>query len=307
LIALTGAGPPNESKIGTASTQKTKQIPSPPTPAALSENFTPYPDRESNDCYQSDDHERSDLCAQWRAALAAEKAAQAAKLSNWISSAGALLSFVSILFVVAALRQARDANRISAKEFALSRIEAKASAKHAERALEIAASALANDREIGQAQVRAYVTIFDPDLSFNGQRPAFRFRLINSGNSPAFGILVTCNFGDSLGGVPIIDRSLKSPGIRVGTLKQGDTTRIHQIDIPKDVRQPSGPQPRENLFMKIEVSISYRDVFKAKQILRTDYISVLVGTIENSRPGIVEDGEFTSLESTPPEKQSEQN
>ncbi len=134
LIALTGAGPPNKSEVRAAPTQNTEQVPTSPTPSPLAEDFTPYSDRKSDDCYQSNNHDRSDLCAQWRAALAAEEAANATKLGNWITGVGALLSFVSILFVVAALRQAREANRISAREFARSRIEARSASKNAERA-----------------------------------------------------------------------------------------------------------------------------------------------------------------------------
>lgn len=71
------------------------------------------PDFRSDSCYQEPEHDASDLCAQWRAAIAAEQAAERALWSNIISGAAALLSFVGTLAVILALKAARDANRIA--------------------------------------------------------------------------------------------------------------------------------------------------------------------------------------------------
>jgi hypothetical protein len=79
-----------------------------PTPKAT---FTPFPGYSSDPCYKAGDHDVADLCAQWRAAIAAERAVEATATSNWISGAGAVLSFISIILVCVALGQTREANR----------------------------------------------------------------------------------------------------------------------------------------------------------------------------------------------------
>jgi hypothetical protein len=82
-------------------------------PSTFAKPYKPYADKYADSCYNAEDHDTADLCAQWRAALAAEKAADAAALGNIISGSGAFLSFVSIILVLIALGQSRKANRIA--------------------------------------------------------------------------------------------------------------------------------------------------------------------------------------------------
>lgn len=89
-------------------TQKTPQ--QVPTPKAEVKR----PDYNLASCYQSPDQQNADLCAQWRSAVAAEKAAKLAVWSNWITGFGAILSFASVLLVLRALKFARGANEIAA-------------------------------------------------------------------------------------------------------------------------------------------------------------------------------------------------
>ena len=106
-LALSGATPPKKETV----TQQATSQPS-PTTAPLAD-YTPYPNRYADSCYGDKGHDTADLCAQWRAAVAADKNADTAYWSNWIAGAGAMLSFVSIILVVIALGQTRKANRIS--------------------------------------------------------------------------------------------------------------------------------------------------------------------------------------------------
>lgn len=111
-LVLSGAHPPQR----TAPSAKTEpqQAPSPsPSPSPTANPYLPYPDKYAERCYDASDHDAADLCAQWRAAIAAEKAAEATTFANLISGAGALLSFISVVLVVITLRQTRNANRYS--------------------------------------------------------------------------------------------------------------------------------------------------------------------------------------------------
>lgn len=82
--------------------------------------FAPYPDLDKGSCYQARNHDTADLCAQWRAAFAAEQAARAATQSVWLNIVGMALSGIglgALLMTIAqgrtALKRARKANRIS--------------------------------------------------------------------------------------------------------------------------------------------------------------------------------------------------
>ena len=113
-LALTGAAPPNEKPIGQTAAQQVKPS-APPTP-----DYSPYPDKQAKGCYNAKNHDAADLCAQWRAAIAAEKSASIGFWGNWISAIGGLLSFASVVLVVFALKQterslgeAKEANTIA--------------------------------------------------------------------------------------------------------------------------------------------------------------------------------------------------
>lgn len=115
-LALAGAAPPGEPSKAQNSGKNNGAPPS----AGL--NYAPYPDIKSGDCYQSKDHDSADLCAQWRAALAAEEAAKLGWWGNLIGILAAAVSTASVVLVVIALRQtekslraAREANEIAAK------------------------------------------------------------------------------------------------------------------------------------------------------------------------------------------------
>jgi hypothetical protein len=87
---------------------------------ASPEHYAAYPVEDANDCYAAPNHDSADLCAQWRAAFAAEKAAQAA----WWSVVWGVASFVlstiglgALLLTIKqgriGLKRARKANEIS--------------------------------------------------------------------------------------------------------------------------------------------------------------------------------------------------
>lgn len=115
-LALTGANradrPPE--KAGPASNAQSEKPPANPLPVRIiGDDYAPYPNYKDERCYKEANHDRADLCAQWRAARAAEDAADATRFANFIAVGGALLSFISVVLVVIALSQTRKANRIA--------------------------------------------------------------------------------------------------------------------------------------------------------------------------------------------------
>lgn len=127
-LILAGAQQPSEHAKADNSAQQEQASPkqaASPTPPP-EPPYRPYPKYNPDPCYRADNHDAADLCAQWRAAIAAEKAAhEARRATNWgIAAAG--LSFatlvgliVTILQTQGALGEARKANLITQRTNAL--------------------------------------------------------------------------------------------------------------------------------------------------------------------------------------------
>jgi len=100
-LILAGASPPTDQNRQTQTGNQ--QAPSKPEPLAL--KYAPYSGYDPDPCYKHPDHESADLCAQWRAAIAAEKTTGLTIWANWIAGGSAIFSFISIVLVWLALRQ----------------------------------------------------------------------------------------------------------------------------------------------------------------------------------------------------------
>jgi len=135
-LILANAGPdkgaPNTHPQPTAGSSIQPPSPS-PTPT---EPYYPYPAVNGAECYKAKNHDTADLCAQWRAAIAAERAAKATEWAAGIAAGGMLLSGISIVLIFIAILQTRKANRIAKREYGKARNEARVSARSAEKALE---------------------------------------------------------------------------------------------------------------------------------------------------------------------------
>lgn len=87
-------------------------------------DWAAYPVENAAACYQAKTHDQADLCAQWRAAFAAEYAADAAHTNNLISIFGVALSSIGLVALVFTIQQGRlaleraaEANKIARDEF----------------------------------------------------------------------------------------------------------------------------------------------------------------------------------------------
>ena len=132
--------------------------PSPPT-------YGPYPNLNDKACYQAQNHDAADLCAQWRAAIAAEKAASATETATKWSEAATVLSALALAALIWTLLQTEK------------------TLGEARRSNEIS-------EETARRQLRAYVMAksFRIDGLVPGGRPTIVYEIINVGQTPAYDV-----------------------------------------------------------------------------------------------------------------------
>lgn len=130
-------------------------------------------------CYRETDHDRADLCAQWRAALAAEAAAASSARANTIAIVSSIISALGIMGLLATLWLTRAANTLS------------------RRAAEAAERTAQDSRQIGEAQARCYLSIeaVRAYISETDGRPRLLVSIRNSGASPALEMTWTVSLG----------------------------------------------------------------------------------------------------------------
>lgn len=148
-------------------------------------------------CRNQQSREASDLCAQWRAADAAQRAAQWAWWQLILSAFGVVGLGVTLWFNLEAWKQAKDAQADTEK--ALSHAERSAAAMgrvadamaiNAEqivRSVEISGEVARQQRLLGRMQMRAYLTVLIGDGVYQDDRMNFAAhpQILNSGHTPA--------------------------------------------------------------------------------------------------------------------------
>ena len=156
-LVLAGAAPPPKETKG----EQASRTPHPTV--TVTPDYTPYPRIEADECYKAKDHDTADLCAQWRAASAAEKAADLAWWNNLLGGIGGVLSLASLMLVILALRQT-------------------------ERSLVEARHANTIARDSYQRQLRAYIGLkkFRVAGLYANQVPEFSIEIQNFGQTPAY-------------------------------------------------------------------------------------------------------------------------
>jgi hypothetical protein len=225
-IALAGASPPNYPDQANQTEGNQTGAETPP--------YKPYADRKSERCYESGNHESADLCAQWSAADAAKETAGLSYWGNWIAGFGAVLSFFSILLVLWALKQGRDANEIA--------------------------------KDTAKRELRAYVTTEDHDIVgfWRGGPTTLRMKIYNRGQTPAYDLKVWSIVGGTLEGPDDFKvKQIKNPDFRQSKTMLGPGQWIlhtNSCQSPLDGNAYLGVV-HGKLKLVFAGVLSYRDVF----------------------------------------------
>jgi hypothetical protein len=211
--------------------------------------FAAYPLVESNRCYSAKNHDSADLCAQWRAAIAAEKAADSAKWSNRLSLIGAVLTLFGLAIVLRGLEHSQQANLLT--------------------------------REANINDNRAWI---EPLVVINDQQPLIwwnqsfqvplRISLRNHGSTPAISASVSYRivFSDeeAIAFANSIKNGHKPIGIYSDVVFPGEITEAHNMGISSLKGSPLGPYlPDENARPIIVLFAKYRTVFDPTTEYRT--------------------------------------
>lgn len=174
-LTLCGAQPPakqaeRDNKSTEAAPAAMAAVPTPMPAARADTKFVAYRGYDPDPCYRAEDKDAADLCAQWRSAIAGEKAAHEARRATTWSIVATLLNALGLLAVGTALYLTVMSNRIA--------------------------------RDTARRQLRAYLYI-EPGGVNESQEGFHRipFNIINSGPTPAHDLET---FGDILivGGTP---------------------------------------------------------------------------------------------------------
>jgi hypothetical protein len=179
------ATPPGKEDPGNRSAGSTPTAATAPAPSSAVEQLaSAKPARkDSPRCRKGNDDRTSELCAQWKAADAADESAFWARWSVLLALAGTLGLFMTIWYTRKAVRLAMDASRDTEAALAI-----------AERNANAAAAQVEVTKDTATKQLRAYVGVNAANYTFNlnpdgtagfgaglevanfGQTPAYRFR-----------------------------------------------------------------------------------------------------------------------------------
>jgi hypothetical protein len=118
-------------------------------------------------CIKPHGHDESDLCAQWRAAKAAERAALWGLVQMVLSAFGVVGLAVTLWYNRNALKLAGEANAVSQRN--------------------------------GEAQVRCYLSVVEGRVKLSGNVPLFQVKVKNAGQSPAKAVVASYGFSPDIG------------------------------------------------------------------------------------------------------------
>jgi hypothetical protein len=141
-------------------------------PFSLSDAFA-QPDRATEPCGKGEEKRFSDLCAQWKAADAAQEGADWTRRAFWLGFAGLVVASLTLLAASAAAWFAKRA------------------AEQAKLGVDAARDGVDETRRIGEAQTRAYLSCTGASYKLSGHLCAVTLRVKNFGQSPAKHALVS--------------------------------------------------------------------------------------------------------------------
>lgn len=207
------------------------------------------PVMERTPCNEPQSEGESDLCAQWRAAKAAEKSAVWTVYGFWATLAGMALLAWQIMLTREAVKDTGDATLAM------------------QRSNEIAEQALQINRDIGSIQTRAYLSIDRLamlDLEDGGN---IQLTIKNTGNSPALNAQIAyCVYGlgrpfrNNPDRPEIVWPQGKNPRTSIGSGSEINFS-ITTINTEIDFRVIKGPFNANEFAYFVWVCMEYEDVF----------------------------------------------
>jgi len=232
-----------------------------PQPAPSPEPpFVAHRDPLDARCYRETDHDRADLCAQWRAALAAESAAWNSHQANIIAMVSTAVGLFGIIGLLITLRLTRTANALS------------------RRAAEAAEKTMLDSRQIGEAQSRCYLSIeaVRAYISEADGRPRLLVSIRNSGASPA----LETTWMASMGYTPTGSEGTRRDEPRSADLIRAAIAPGRVFDVPAvELNFPIEPAERahvlrdgEWLQLSARLSVTANDVF-GKSVVTEDFFT----------------------------------
>lgn len=198
-LALCGAKPQEQASPNATPSRQQSSV-SHPSPTATTEPYRPYPSVKDPGCYRDKNHDSADLCAQWRAALAAEEATQDGYIANIVAGIGAILSFASVIIVVIALGQTRRANKLA--------------------------------EDTAKRQLRAYIAVEPLGVEEFAENGFYRvpINIINNGQTPAYNLELFGDFliveGDPREFDPVADGRLMEEGATTDSALGPNSNRV---------------------------------------------------------------------------------
>ena len=279
-LILCGAKPPQEQPQSQTSAQPAEQ--------ATAEPYAPYAGYDPDPCYQAKDHDAADLCAQWRASIAAEKAAnEAGRATDWAIVA-TFLSAIGLGAIVVSLRQTNRSLRIAQRDRATATRRAVASGDETKAAMEIARKnaaateqSVAETRRIGEAQVRCYPTTISAEIGHASLNfVAIKIVVKNTGLSPAKNVTFSAYLTQLVSSDTLIT-STKNPNcveveIDIPAGEQDNLTGSilfePRYDIPKPADSPY------HVLITLVINITCKDVF-GLDVHQTDKFSAFLHAI----------------------------
>lgn len=225
-------------------------LPSSPSTSTAS-NFAAYPGYNPDPCYNAKDKDAADLCAQWRSAIAGEKAAHEARRATTWSIVATLLNALGLVAVGAALYLTIQSNRIA--------------------------------RDTARRQLRAYVSVKVMGLEVTADSQGnlglvFRTVARNGGETPAY----DCNHYGTISAIPRNEAALRlsapmpidDPSSAGGSVIHAgeEFTSVMRNNAVLDSLAITALKAGEANLFAFGVT-SYTDTFGCKQ--RTDYCYML--------------------------------
>jgi hypothetical protein len=227
-FGLAGAQQPEKQQQGGASAKAAEHA----LPASPEATYKPYPNRYAGTCYGAKQHDAADLCAQWRAAVATEKAAHEARRATTWAIAATFLSLATVVGLIVtiwqtfgALGEARRGNLIAQRANARATRQAIHAAADTKEALKIArrnataANALAKGSErAAKVQLRPYLAVYSLDIEEPEMKPEGRWctvnlKLTNNGQTPAivtrFFVQMDWHAGDMFTCLSVVEKKTK--------------------------------------------------------------------------------------------------